>query len=338
MNPYQSTKSRVNKPDNILPAQGFRMISVNEFIQVTSNGLYCPAGDFYLDPRRPVCRALISHAHGDHAVPNSGTIYTTSATCSLMLRRFQKSLKSQFVEVGFGETFEINQVRVTFYPAGHMLGSAQILLEYAGEKYLYTGDFKLQADDSCEPFEFVACDHLITETTFADPNYIHPDPVDEVRSLCETTENILLGAYAIGKAQRLTRLISNHCPEKKIYVHPDLNSYHQIYERFGKSLGSWQAYSKQEFMQQKNGVCILPPNQFARYSRNKSVIRYFATGWKKSFHRCDRILTISDHADWNDVLTLVQKSGAKKVYTLHGDGTHLKSHLNSLGIEVKLLN
>lgn len=314
------------------------MVSVNEFILITPKGLYCPQGDFYLDPKRPVHKALISHAHGDHAVPNSGMIYTLSATRSLMSRRFQKSLRSQFTDVKYGETFEINGVIITFYPAGHMLGSAQILLEYAGEKYLYTGDFKLQQDDSCEPFEFVKCDHLITETTFADPAYTHPDPVTEIRSLSDTKENILIGAYAIGKSQRLTRLIANHCPEKQIFIHPDLHSYHQIYERYGMTLGNWQPYAKQEFMECDNSVCILPPNQFSRFSRNKAVVRFFATGWKKSFFRCDRILSISDHADWKDVLTLVEKTGAGKVYTVHGDGTHLKDHLNSSGIEVTLLH
>lgn len=314
------------------------MRSVNNFIQYTATGLYCSVGEFYLDPRKPVHKALISHAHGDHAVPNSGVIFTTPATRSLMNRRFQKSLRSQFVDVQFNESFEINGVVITFLPAGHMLGSAQILMEFAQEKYLYTGDFKLQSDESCEPFQFAKCDHLITETTFADPAYIHPNPIDEIKRLAETEENILIGAYAIGKAQRVTRLLSNHCPEKALYVHPDLHSYHQIYEQYGMSLGNWQPYSKQEFTQQKNCVCVLPPNQFSRFSRNKAVIRYFATGWKRSFFRCDRILSISDHADWNDLLTLVKETGAQKIYTLHGDGTHLKSHLNSSGIEVTLLN
>ena len=312
--------------------------SVNNFLVQSSHGLYCVPGDFYLDPSKPVNRAVISHAHGDHAVPNSKTIYATAPTISLMQRRFRKSNLSEFVTLNYKETVVLNEVKLSFYPAGHMLGSAQVLMEYNGERYLYTGDFKLQKDDSCEAFEFVSCEYLITETTFADPVYNHPEPAEQMNKLNKCSGNILLGAYAIGKAQRITRLLSDYCPGKRIFVHSDLHSYHRIYENYGFSLGEWQPYSKQEFMNGDHGICILPPNQFSRYSRNKSVIRYFATGWTKPNHRCDEVLSISDHADWNDVLTLIEKTGARKIYTVHGDGSALKSHLNSSGIEVTLLH
>lgn len=314
------------------------MHSVNNFLTVSKTGLYCPAGDFYLDPRRPVHKALVSHAHGDHAVPNSGTIYTTAPTQSLMNRRFRSANRSHFNEIHYGEPFLINEVKITFFPAGHMLGSAQVLLEFDGERYLYTGDFKLQADDSCEALEFVECDHLITETTFADPQFEHPDPVAEISLLNDTNQNILIGAYAIGKAQRITRLVANHCPAKTLYVHPELSAFHQIYERYGVELGSWQLYTRQEFTAAENAVCIVPPGQFMRHSRNKDVLKVFATGWKRSFVRCDRILPISDHADWRDVLTLVEKSKARHIYTVHGEGRHLKEHLSGSGIDVVVLN
>jgi putative mRNA 3-end processing factor len=232
----------------------------------------------------------------------------------------------------------MNDVKITFYPAGHMLGSAQILLEYENTRYLYTGDFKLQPDESCEAFEFVGCDILITETTFANPSYTHPDPVAEISALNEIQQGIVIGAYSIGKAQRITSLISSHCPTKQVFVHSDVSAFHQIYERHGRSLGSWKVYKRQEFNQGENHVLILPPSELSRYGRNKNVVKMFATGWKRPFLRHDRLLTISDHADWKDVLTLIERVKPKIICTVHGNGNFLKEHFKNSAHEVIQLN
>ncbi len=313
------------------------MEGVNNFISLTKAGLYCIPGDFYLDPKRIVHTAVISHAHGDHAVPNNTNVYCTKGTRELMAMRYNASARSVFHLKDYREVFEIGGVKISFHPAGHILGSAQILLEYANERYLYTGDFKLQDDSSCEAFEFVECDHLITETTFADPTYDHPEPVAEIRSLNEFEQNVVIGAYAVGKAQRITKLLSDHCPEKKVYVHNGVAAFHKVYEDHSRSLGNWMPYRRQEFLDGKNAIYILPPSHFARYSRNKSVLKIFATGWKRSYYSCDRILRISDHADWKDVLTLVKKTKTKQVYTVHGDGSHLIHHLRDSGIGIRKL-
>ncbi len=313
------------------------MAGVNDFISFTKTGLYCIPGDFFLDPKKIVPVAVISHAHGDHAVPNTAQVYCTRGTRELMGMRYNASIRSQFHIREFREVFIINGVKISFYPAGHILGSAQVLLEYENERYLYTGDFKLQDDNSCEAFEFVECDHLITETTFADPEYQHPEPVSEIIQLNETDQNVVIGAYAVGKAQRITKLLSDHCPDKKVYVHNGVAAFHRVYEEHNRSLGNWLPYRRQEFLDSSNAVYILPPSHFARYSRNKEVLRIFATGWKRSYYSCDRILRISDHADWQDVLTLVQKTKTKNVYTVHGDGSHLIKHLKDTGIGVSSL-
>jgi putative mRNA 3-end processing factor len=313
------------------------MSSVNNFLSYTSTGLYCPAGDFYIDPKRPVHKAIISHAHGDHAVPNSGRIYTTRSTKLFMNRRFKNSLRSHFHEINFREPFYMNDVAITFYSAGHMLGSAMILMEHKKERYLFTGDFKLQADESCEPTEIVLADYLITETTFADPQYAHPDPVEEIKRLNEITDqNILLGAYAVGKAQRLTHLVSKHCSSKKILVHNEIVKFHEVYQHSGFNLGTWERYTKQEFKKGRNCIYILPPNWFHRSSEKESY-KVFATGWKHAHTKCDSVLNISDHADWNDLLTCIEQTKARIVYTLHGDGRTLKEHLKDK-VEVQLLN
>jgi putative mRNA 3-end processing factor len=311
--------------------------SIENFISHTSVGLYCAAGDFYIDPKRKVHKALISHAHGDHAVPNSGNVYTTSGTRKLMMSRY-RNVRSRFHDVPYRESFMINEVKITFYPAGHILGSAQILMEYEGRRFLYTGDFKIQPDSSCESFEVVQADVLITETTFAHPEYSHPESSAEIKRLNEVTEqNVMLGAYSIGKAQRLTQLISQHCPEKKILVQSEIARFHKVYENAGVDLGRWQVYSRQEFKQESSCVYIVPPTWLLRNSRNKNIYKAFATGWKRYHFHCDTILHVSDHADWNDILTLIEKVQPKKIYTLHGDGSHLKEHLKDK-YDVTVLN
>lgn len=309
-------------------------MTINNFISRTQAGLYCIPGDFHLDPQRRVKTAVVSHAHGDHATPNSETIYCTSATQSFMEIRFAKKLHSTFEKVAYAKSFSINGVKVTFYPAGHMLGSAQILMEYNGERYLYTGDFKTQSDDSCEPFEFIHCDYLITETTFASPEYIHPDPHNVLKELMQHDGNVVVGAYAIGKAQRITAMMAKYFAHVPVYIHPDLIHFHRLYKEHGFDLGNWQVYTRNGFKQPGTAVYIMPPADFRRYTRNKEVLKVFATGWKRSYYQCDRVLPVSDHADWNGVLELIARSGAKKVFTVHGDGKFLKEHFQDSEVEV----
>jgi putative mRNA 3-end processing factor len=312
--------------------------TIENFISKTASGLYCAAGDFYIDPKRKVHKALVSHAHSDHAVPNSGNIYSTAATRKLMMSRYKNFIRSRFHDVSYRNSFQLNDVKITFYPAGHILGSAQILMEYEGRRFLYTGDFKIQEDNSCEKFELVKADVLITETTFAHPDYAHPESSSEIKRLSAVIEqNVMLGAYSIGKAQRLTQLISTHCPEKKILVQNEIAQYHKVYEGAGINLGKWEVYNRDEFKRESGYVYIVPPNWLSRNRSNKNVYRAFATGWKKYFFNCDAILHVSDHADWNDILTLIDKVQPQKIYTLHGDGSHLKEHLKDK-FDITVLN
>ena len=310
---------------------------INGFLTKTSAGLYCPSGDFYLDPRRSVKQAVVSHAHGDHAVKSKGDVYCTAPTKSFMIHRHGENVNTIFKVVDYSKPFYIGEIKITFFPAGHILGSAQILIENEGEKYLYTGDFKTQNDDSCENFEYVECDHLITETTFASPDYDHPDPVDEIRSVMESKTKVIIGAYSLGKAQRLTKLITSNYPEATVYIHPDLEEYHRLYETHGYALGDWKPFRRDEFERKEGVFYIVPPAYFRKYSSQPNVLSVFATGWKKSFYRCDRVLRISDHADWNGVLKMVTNTKAKKVYTVHGNGTLLKEHLKD-SIEVTIID
>ena len=158
---------------------------LSDFLVRRPEGYYCQYGDFYIDAMLPVPVDVVSHGHGDHARPGHGIIYCTAVTGAIMHYRYAQQPLLSYRKIDFKSSFHIGQVELTFIPAGHILGSAQILMEYKGVRYLYTGDYKLQEDETCEPIEIVQADVLITECTFADPDVIHPDPIAEIKKLNE---------------------------------------------------------------------------------------------------------------------------------------------------------
>lgn len=309
-----------------------------DFLIYTAAGLYCPTGGFYLDPILPVKTAVISHAHGDHAVPGNHNVYCTEATSAIMECRLKKNAAEYFYISPFQNPFVINGITIYFIPAGHILGSAQVLMEHRGVRYLYTGDFKLQDDKTCEPAKFVHADVLITETTFADPAVSHPDPVTEIIKLNSNNRNILLGVYALGKAQRITQLINQYCPQRKVLVHHSIWPLHKIYEKYGYSPGFYEPYNR-KLMKSEGGnmVYMVPPFTFGSYIRAKDVMRVFASGWKKLQTQNDMELLISDHADWNDILKAVNQVKPKELWTVHGNGSALKEYFKGR-LPVKVLN
>ena len=311
---------------------------IEDFLVINENGLYCRFGDFYIDPFKPVGTAIISHAHGDHAVKGNSNIYCTAPTQSIMIHRYQKNAGKNFIIHSFGTSFTLRGIKITFFPAGHIIGSSQVLMEYQAIKYLYTGDYKLQKDKTCEPIEFVTADVLITETTFADPSVQHPDAGEEIRKLNLFNHNVLLGSYSLGKAQRLISLINENCPQRIIFVHHSILPLNKIYESFGYFPGKYELYTRKSMKQpDQNLVYIVPPLTFDSYIRAKNVVRAFASGWKKLQVNNGVQLLISDHVDWNDILTMLGEVKPKEIWTLHGNGKFLREYfLNQ--IPVKLLN
>lgn len=310
---------------------------LDDFIYFDSNGLYCKYGDFYLDPKEPVTTAVISHAHADHAIKGNNQVYSTAATIAFMQLRYGKNSAKVFNAVQFNKSFNLGKVAITFIPAGHMLGSAQILMEYDNTRYLYTGDYKVQPDATCEPIEWVETDVLITESTFANPNTIHPDPVEEIKKLNDIKINILLGAYGLGKSQRLINLINIYAPQKQILVHHRIFPINQAYEKLGVKVGRYQLYSRKLMKTQEEFVYIVPPFTFDSYYHAVGVKRLFASGWKNLQVNQQDTLFISDHVDWNDILTAVKQTRPKQIWTLHGEGKHLQDYFSN-DIFVKLLN
>ncbi len=308
-----------------------------DFLVKTPSGLYCKYGDFYLDPQLPVKHAVISHAHGDHAKPGNQEVYCTPFTQEIMQLRLKKNAAGNFNSYAYEQIFSINGIAISFLPAGHILGSAMVKMEYLGFSYLFTGDYKLQEDATCEAIKFCQADVLITETTFANPNTKHPNPITEIQSLNQISNNILLGVYGLGKAQRITSLINEYCPQKNIHLHYSIFPIHQLYQKNGINLGKYKHYDRKEMKQkQQNQLYLVPPLTFNSYNNAVGVTRVFASGWENLQHGNDVKLFISDHADWNDILKTIEEVKPKQVWTVHGDGDNLKSYFSN-SLEVKIL-
>lgn len=309
-----------------------------DFIVQTKMGLFCSYGNFYLDPKEPYVDAVISHAHGDHAIGGNQNVYCTEATSVFMKHRYKKFAASNFYIKSYHDSFVLNGVEISFIPAGHILGSALVLMQYKGVKYLYTGDYKLEEDATCEPMEFVQADVLITETTFANPATEHPDAIAEIKKLNEVSTNIMLGSYALGKSQRLIAMINQHCPEKRILVHHSILPFVKIYEQLGINLGKYEVYDRKVMKNNlTNMIYIVPPMVFNSYFKAINVVRVFATGWKHLQSNNEIQLYISDHVDWKAILKTIEMVNPKEIWTTHGDGKSLIAHFEN-NLAVKLLN
>jgi putative mRNA 3-end processing factor len=311
---------------------------IDDFIVQTSVGLFCSYGNFYLDPKQPVANAVISHAHGDHAIGGNHHVYCTAPTAAFMEHRYRKLAAVNFHILNYHQKINLNDVNITFYAAGHMLGSAMILMEYKGVKYLYTGDYKLQEDATCEPIEFINADVLITETTFANPATQHPPVQAEIEKLNGLTSNIMLGSYALGKSQRIIALINAYCKEKRILLHHSIVPFVKIYEKFGIDVGKYEIYDRKVMKNTLNDlVYIVPPMVFNSYIKAVNVVRVFATGWKHLQQNNKIQLYISDHVDWNDIIKTIEMVQPIEVWTTHGSGNDLIIHFKNK-LAVKLLN
>lgn len=311
---------------------------IDDFIVQTKMGLFCSYGNFYLDPKEPFVDAVISHAHGDHAIGGNQNVYCTEATSVFMKHRYKKFAASNFYIKPYHHSFVLNGVEISFIPAGHILGSALVLMQYNGVKYLYTGDYKLEEDATCEPMEFVNADVLITETTFANPETEHPDAVTEIKKLNAVSTNIMLGSYALGKSQRLIAMINQHCPDKRILVHHSIVPFVRIYEQLGINLGKYEVYDRKVMKNNlTNMVYIVPPMVFNSYFKAINVVRVFATGWKHLQSNNEIQLYISDHVDWKAILKTIEMVKPKEIWTTHGDGKNLILHFENK-LAVKLLN
>ena len=304
----------------------------DDLLKPRPEGLYCPPGDFYIDPVRPVERALVTHGHADHARPGNAHVLATRQTLDIMAIRYGEDFAGATQEAGLGETLTVNGVMVSFHPAGHVLGSAQIAVEKDGMRIVASGDYKPRPDPTCAAFEPVKCDVFITEATFALPVFRHPDDRDEIGKLLKSVRQFperthLVGAYALGKAQRVIRLLRDAGHDDTIYIHGALKTLCDYYESQGVALGPLKPAtvdngSKGDFA---GAIVVGPPSAFAdRWARRfPDPVSCFASGWMRVRQRAKQRgvelpLILSDHADWDELVETIAAIGPSEVWVTHG--------------------
>ncbi len=299
------------------------------WISATPTGIHLPGADVWIDPSQPVAHALITHGHADHARGGHGRVIATAETAAIMALRYgqapetQHAVLRQPIALGDG-------ISASFYPAGHVLGSAQILLERGGERVVVTGDYKRRQDPTCLPFEPVPCDVLITEATFGLPVFIHPPIAGEMARLLQARADhpdrcVLVGAYALGKAQRVIAELRQAGYGEPIFLHGALARMCALYEELGVPLGPLELVEGQKRDKLAGQIVLAPPSALNdRWSRRlPDPITAMASGWMRVRQRAvqrnvELPLIISDHADWAELTDTIRELRPAEVWVTHG--------------------
>lgn len=313
-------------------------------IEFSDKGLYCPAGKFYIDPWQPVEKAIITHAHSDHAKAGHRQYLCHHATKPLIQLRLGADLSVE--SIGWNEVISLNGVKISLHPAGHIIGSSQVRLEYNGETWVFSGDYKTEDDGISGAFEPVRCHTFISESTFGLPIYqwkpqssIFHSIQNWIQSNQEAGKTSVLIAYSLGKAQRIMKAISPVA--NKIFVHGAIWNMHQALLNAGYDLPVVERVTpdtpKEQF---KNAVIVAPPSadgtpwmkRFSPYSVG------VCSGWMQvrgnvRRRNADAGFALSDHADWNGLLQAVKATGAEKVFVTHGFQAAFSRYLTENGIE-----
>ena len=323
-----------------------------ELLCRTDKGLYCPPGDFYIDPVRPVARALITHGHSDHARAGHGAVMATAETLRIMAARYGPDFANARQEAVLGDVVPVDGIEVSFHPAGHVLGSAQIAVAGKGMRIVASGDYKRRLDPTCRPFEPVPCDVFITEATFGLPVFRHPDDRAEIRKLLASVAQFpdrthLVGAYALGKAQRVIALLREAGYDRPIYIHGALQKLCDLYRAEGIELGPIEPATlekgrKDDFA---GAIVLGPPSAFAdRWARRfADPVACFASGWMSVRQRArqrgvELPLVISDHCDWDELCATIREVGAEEVWVTHGREEALVRWCELQGIRARPLH
>jgi putative mRNA 3-end processing factor len=303
------------------------MPRLGAWIEPYPEGIYIPACDAWIDPSQPKARALVTHGHADHARGGHAAVLATPETLAIMDTRYGPQSGQP---VAYGETVTLGDVTARFVPAGHVLGSAQIVLEHKGERVVVSGDYKRRADPTCAPFEPVPCDIFVTEATFGLPVFRHPDTGAEIDRLLGSLHAnpdrcVLVGAYALGKAQRLItelRLRGHHDP---IYIHGALERLCALYEELGVPLGELVPATAASKEQLRGKIVLAPPGALNyRWSRRlPDPITAMASGWMGVRQRArqrnvELPLIVSDHADWDELTATVKELAPAELWVTHG--------------------
>ena len=303
------------------------MARLGSWIESHPEGIYVRPADAWIDPSQPKAKALITHGHGDHARGGHGAVLATPETLAIMEVRYGAQSGQG---IGYEEQIRVGDVEVSFVPAGHVLGSAQIVLEHKGEKVVVSGDYKRRPDPTCPPFEVVACDVFITEATFGLPVFCHPPIEQEIGKLLERLAHnpercVLVGAYALGKAQRVIAELRRAGHADPIWLHGAMERMCRLYEEFGVDLGDLRLVSDAKKDDLRGALVICPPSALNdRWSRRlPEPITAMASGWMRVRQRArqqnvELPLVISDHADWGELTRTIEEVNPAENWITHG--------------------
>jgi putative mRNA 3-end processing factor len=324
------------------------MARLGSWIEPFPEGIYVRPADAWVDPSQPKARALVTHGHADHARGGHDKVWATAETLAIMNCRYGP--QDGGCAVGYGEVVRVGEVDVSFVPAGHVLGSAQIVLEHGGERVVVSGDYKRRPDPTCLPFEPVPCDIFITEATFGLPVFRHPDTTAEIdRLLLRLSENpdrcILIGAYALGKAQRLMMELRGRGYHEPIYIHGALQRLCDLYKEHGVALGELRPATEAKKDELRGKVVVAPPGALNdRWSRRlPDPITAMASGWMRVRQRArqrnvELPLIVSDHADWDELTDTITELQPREVWITHGREDALKHWCMTRQIKARELN
>jgi putative mRNA 3-end processing factor len=315
----------------------------DSWLTVDGKGLYCRPGGFYVDPSGAVDRAVITHGHSDHARPGHTHVLATRETLAVMQTRLGMQAWRGSQAVAYGEALQIGEVTVRLVPAGHMLGSAQVVIEWKGRRVVVSGDYKRSADPTCAPYELVPCQLFITEATFALPVFQHGDAGAEVAKLLKSREQFperahLVGVYGLGKCQRVIATLRQAGYSRPIWLHGALIECCALYESFGVALGPLKPATGAKREELKGEIVLAPPlavdDPWSR--RLPDPVTAFASGWMRVRARArqrgvELPLVISDHADWRELVMTIEQTGAEEVWVTHGREDALIYHIHSTG-------
>ncbi len=305
------------------------MSAAASWIRPEPHGIYIAPADCWIDPARPVETALVTHGHADHARGGHVRTIATPATLAIMQLRYFTDEGAE--PVPYGESIQLKGgVRATFIPAGHVLGSAQILLEHAGERVIVTGDYKRRPDPTCPPFEVTPCDVFITEATFGLPVFCHPPIAEEMEKLlavraANPKRCVLVGAYALGKAQRVIAELRAAGYREPIYLHGALEKMCRLYEDHDIDLGELHLVADMPKAAIEGQIVLCPPSALNdRWSRRlPDPITAMASGWMRVRQRArqrnvELPLIISDHADWDELTRTIAEVNPAESWITHG--------------------
>ena len=317
---------------------------MGNLLELNPDGLYCVAGDFYVDPWNPVERAVITHAHADHLCAGSKSYLCTRPSERLL--RARVGVEALIESITYGEARHINGVGVSLHPSGHILGSAQVRLEYQGQVWVVSGDYKLAADPTCAPFKMIPCHTFVTESTFGLPIFRWPQPDETLgeinawwRANQEAGKASVLFAYPLGKAQRVLAGIDSSIGP--VYTHGAVEQFNGLYRECGIALVATQyARSASAKTDWTRALILAPP--MAKTSPWLRRFGDFSTGMASGWMRIrgtrrrrsiDRGFVLSDHADWPALLSAIRGSRAERVWVTHGYRAPLARWLNENGLE-----